>query len=89
MALGARGADVVRLVLGDTVRVLSLGMVLGLIGAAALTRALASLLFGVTPLDAVTFVTAPAVLCAAALLASAAPAWKAARTDPALALRQD
>jgi putative ABC transport system permease protein len=89
MALGARGADVVRLVLGDTVRVLSLGMVLGLIGAAALTRALASLLFGVTPLDAVTFVTAPAVLCAAALLASAAPAWKAARTDPAIALRQD
>jgi ABC-type lipoprotein release transport system permease subunit len=43
----------------------------------------------VTPLDAVTFVAAPAVLYAAALLASAAPAWKAARTDPAVALRQE
>jgi putative ABC transport system permease protein len=89
MALGARGADVVRLVLGDAVRVVSIGVVLGLVGAAALTRALAALLFGVTPLDAVTFVAAPAVLCAAALLASAAPAWKAARTDPAVALRQE
>jgi putative ABC transport system permease protein len=89
MALGASGADVMRLVLGDAVRIVSVGMALGVVGAAALTRTLASLLFGVTPLDAITLVAAPGTLCAAALLASAAPAWKAARTEPALALRQE
>jgi putative ABC transport system permease protein len=89
MALGARGADIVRLMLDDAVWVLSIGTVLGLVGAAALTRAMTTLLFGITPLDPITFVAAPAVLCATALAASAAPSWMAARTDPALALRQE
>ncbi len=89
MAIGARGSDIMRLVLGGAIRVVFVGTVIGLAGATALARALTSLLFGVTPLDAVTFAAAPTVLCTAALLASAVPAWKAARTDPALALRQD
>ncbi len=87
MALGARGSDVMRLVLGEVIGVLGAGTALGLIGAAASTRVLDSLLFRVTPLDPLTFAAAPAALCVAALIASAAPAWRAVRTDPAVALR--
>jgi hypothetical protein len=47
------------------------------------------LLFGITPLDPITFAAAPAVLFVAALAASAAPAWMAARTDPAVVLHQE
>jgi putative ABC transport system permease protein len=89
MALGARAADVVRLVLREAAGVIALGTVTGLVAAAALTRALASLLFGVTPFDAVAFTAAPAILCVTALLASVAPAWRAASTDPAVALHDD
>jgi putative ABC transport system permease protein len=88
LALGARGADVMRLVLGEAIVVLVAGTAIGLLAAAAATRTLSSLLFRVAPLDPMTFVGAPAILCAAALFASAAPAWKAARTDPAVALRE-
>jgi len=87
MALGARTGDVLRLVLGEAIAVLSAGTAVGLLGAAASSRAVESLLFRVTPLDPFTFAAAPAILCAAALAAAAAPAWKAARTDPATALK--
>jgi len=60
-----------------------------LLGATALTRTVAALLFSVEPLDAASFVAAPVVLAATALAACAVPAWRAARVDAAVALRQD
>jgi putative ABC transport system permease protein len=63
--------------------------VLGLAGAVALTRYLQSMLFGVTPLDAVTFVTVPLAFAAVAAVASCVPAYRATRVDPILALRAD
>ena len=89
MALGAQTLDVMRLVLSGGLRITLFGVAAGVVGAAALTRTLESLLFGVKPLDPVTFVAAPLVLAAIALLASALPALRAARVDPAVALRQD
>ena len=88
-ALGARSGDLQRLVLREAVLIAGAGIAIGLIAAAALTRALASLLFGVKPLDAITFVSAAALLGGAALAASIVPAWRAARVDPAVTLRQD
>ena len=89
MALGARFEDVLRLVIAGGLKMTAAGTLIGLAGAAALTRYLASLLFGVKPLDAVTFLAAPAVLAAVALVACTIPAIRAARVSPAEALRQD
>ena len=89
MALGARAADVVGLVLGDAAKMTAAGVVIGLAGAAALTRLLGELLFGVTPLDAPTFVATAGVLAASALSACAVLAIRAARVEPAAALRQE
>ena len=89
MALGARRRDVLRLVLGEAIRVVLAGAAVGVVAAAALGRVLTTLLFGVTSYDVVSFALAPSALIAAALLASAVPAWRAARTDPAVALRQE
>ncbi len=88
-ALGAQAADILGLVLAGGARMLAVGLVLGLGAAAVLTRSLASLLFGVQPLDPISFVTAPIVLTIVAMIACAAPAWRAARVDPSVALRQD
>jgi len=89
MALGARSADVLRMVMGIGLRIALTGIALGLAGAAALTRSLAALLYGVKPGDPVTFVVTPLVLAVVALLACAAPALRASRVDPAEALRQE
>jgi putative ABC transport system permease protein len=88
-ALGAQAADILTLVLAGGARMLAAGLVLGVGAAAVLTRYLASLLFGVQPLDPISFVTAPIVLTIVAAIACAAPAWRAARVDPSVALRQD
>jgi putative ABC transport system permease protein len=88
-ALGARSADLRRMVVREALRIAGAGIAIGLIAAAVLTRSLASLLFGVKPLDAITFVSAAVLLGFAAVAASAIPAWRAARVDPAVALRQD
>ncbi|MGC1607077.1 MAG: hypothetical protein WA748_16240, partial [Candidatus Acidiferrum sp.] len=61
----------------------------GLIGAAALTRVMTSLLFGVSSTDALTFVAVPAMLAAVALAATVIPAWRATRVDPMVALREE
>src|SRR3954470_8768282 len=89
MALGARASHVVALVVSDAVKMTGAGVVIGLLAAAGLTRFLSSLLFGVQPLDAATFVTTAGVLGVSALVACAAPALRAARVDPAVALRQE
>jgi len=89
VALGATTRDILRLVVRSGVKLAGTGVAIGLFAAALLTRTLASLLFGVTPLDPVTFVTAPAVLAVTALAACVAPAMRAIRVDPAVTLRQE
>jgi len=89
MALGAQVRDVLRLVVSQGMRMASVGIVLGLLGAFALTRVLASLLLGVGTTDAVTFVGVVALLTAVALLACYIPARRAARVNPLVALRHE
>jgi putative ABC transport system permease protein len=89
MALGARAADVVALVLGGALKMTAAGVAIGLVAAAALTRFLDTLLFAVKPTDPLTFVATAAVLALTALGACAAPAWRATRVEPAVALRQE
>ena len=87
MALGAQPGKVLGLVLGSGLLLTSLGIVIGLAGAFALTRVLAGLLFGVTPTDPLTFVTVAFLLTAVATFASYIPARRATRVDPLVALR--
>jgi ABC-type antimicrobial peptide transport system permease subunit len=87
-ALGASTLDVIGLAVGSAVRLIAAGTIIGLILAALLGRLLASLLFGVQPLDFVTFVSVAVVLALSAALAMIAPAWNATRVDPAVALRE-
>jgi predicted permease len=89
MALGARPGDVVRLVVRQGMELAVIGMAAGLIGAVALTRLMASLLFGVAPTDPLTFSAIALILAGAALLATAIPALRAASLDPLIALRQE
>ena len=89
MALGARASDVARLVLREGMAPVALGGLAGLIAAALAARALRTMLFGVTPLDPVSFAAAPALLAAVALLACYLPARRATRVDPLVALRDD
>jgi len=77
------------LVLADARRVIALGIVVGLVSAAALARSLGSFLFGVEPLDAATFVSVAVVLGFSAALATAIPALRAARVDPVEAFRNE
>ena len=89
VALGATRRDILGLVVGTGLNIAGAGALLGLAGAALLTRTLTSLLFGVTPLDPITFVGAPIVLVATALFASVLPALRAVAVDPAATLRQE
>ena len=68
-------------------RLIALGLAIGLIAAAALTRYLGTLLYNVKPLDPLTFIAVPVVLIVTAAFAVAAPAWRAARVDPVVAFR--
>jgi putative ABC transport system permease protein len=89
IALGARSQDVFALVLKDAARLALIGIALGLAGALWVTRLLASMLYGVSAHDPVTYVGAFAILTTVALTASAIPARRATRCDPLLALRHD
>lgn len=89
MVMGAPAARVVGMVVRETLLVSFAGCAAGIAGAFALSRFLQSLLFGVTAHDAVAFAILPAILLAAAALAAAVPAWRAARIDPALTLREE
>jgi putative ABC transport system permease protein len=88
-ALGANTADVLRVVVRGAVPMVAIGAVAGLALSVAAGRLVTSLLFGVRPLDAATFATVVIILTATAALAIIAPAWRAARIDPAVALRAE
>jgi predicted permease len=88
-ALGARPADVFRLVIGESMRLVLWGLVLGLVGTLGLARVLQTLLFGVGPYDPLTIAAVLGALGLAALLGSSIPALRAARVDPLVALRQE
>jgi predicted permease len=87
MALGAQSGDIIGLVLRQGMELAAIGIVAGLAGAAALTRVMASLLFGVSTKDLVTFVSVPALLAVVAFAATVVPAWRIASVDPVVALR--
>ena len=89
IALGATRQAVVRMLVGDGLRLVALGLPLGLILAAILSRSLSALLYGVTPGDPLTFVVIAAGVTAIALLASYLPARRALGINPADALRLD
>ena len=89
MALGARGVDVVGLLMRESLRRVAAGVGLGLLAALGVTRALTAMLFEVAPYDATTFVATALLLVAVALLATWVPARRATKVDPMVALRYE
>jgi putative ABC transport system permease protein len=89
IALGASRERVLRMVLGNAMRLALAGVVVGLLASIALSRTLASLLFDLSPTDPMTFAAVGIGLSVVALLASYLPAWRATRVDPVVALRAD
>ena len=87
--MGASPGKILRLVLRQGVRLVLIGLVLGMLGASLLGRALSSQLYGVTPVDTGTFAVMSLVLGATALAACVVPALRAVRVDPLRALRAD
>jgi putative ABC transport system permease protein len=89
MALGARPVDTLRLIFVESMTLVLLGVLLGLVGAYGVTRVLNNLLFGVSSTDPFTFAAVTLLLCSVALLASYIPARRAMRVDPIVALHYD
>lgn len=89
VALGAAGSDIRRMVLRQGAGVVLAGVAIGLAGAAALSRLMSAILFEVSAMDPITFLVAPALLVAVAVLATWLPARRAARVDPVEALRAE
>jgi ABC-type antimicrobial peptide transport system permease subunit len=89
LALGASRESVTRLVLAQGLRPALAGLLIGMVGAFALTRFMSTLLFGITPTDPPTFVAVSTLLIAVAALASYVPARRATKVDPVRALRQE
>jgi putative ABC transport system permease protein len=88
-ALGASLADIVGLVVGQGIRVVGLGALLGLLLALAGSRLVASLLYGVAPRDPSSLAVVVLILIVVAAVASSIPAWRASRADPLEALKAD
>src|SRR5258708_37954180 len=89
MALGAARADVLKMVAGGAARLAGAGVLGGVAGAAALTRLMRTLLFGVSPTDVQTFVLVAALLTLVALAPAYLPARHATRVDPTVTLRTE
>ena len=89
VALGAGSGDVLRMILGQGLRTIFIGVAIGIAGSLALTRTAESLLFGVTPTDPLTFSGVTLLLVGAALLACFVPAQRATKVDPMVALRYE
>jgi putative ABC transport system permease protein len=89
LALGAPRRNILRLILGQGLKLTLAGMTLGMAGSLALTKVMAQLLYGVTTADPPTFILVSLTLAGAALLACWLPARRATRVDPLIALRSD
>ena len=89
LALGAQPGDVLAMVLRQGMRLVALGLVIGLFGAFALSRVLQSLLYGTTPTDLPTYAAVALLLGAVALVATWLPARRATRVDPVVALQAE
>jgi putative ABC transport system permease protein len=89
LALGAQQSQVFKLILGHGLKIITIGLVLGLAGAFVLTRLIRGLLFNVTPSDPLTFVFVSVILFVIAMLAAGIPARRATRVDPLIALRNE
>ncbi len=89
IALGAQRLDILRMAVGEGMRIVFIGLASGLVGAAILTRLFRSMLFGVEPSDPITFVSVSAILASVALFACYIPAKRATRVDPLAALREE
>jgi len=88
-ALGAQTSSVLRMVLAQGIRVVGVGIVLGLFGALALTQLMKQSLFQVSAADPATYLAVIGILAAVALVAAALPAWRASKVDPLVALRYE
>jgi ABC-type antimicrobial peptide transport system permease subunit len=89
MALGAGARDIQRLILGQTLRPVAVGLLLGVAAAAAVVRFLQSILFGISPYDPLVFIGAPLLMLAIALAAAFLPTRRAVRVDPSAVLRAE
>jgi putative ABC transport system permease protein len=89
MALGALRLDILRMTLGEGMRIVVIGLASGLVGAAIMTRFFRSMLFDVGPADPITFLSVSAILAGVALFACYIPAKRATRVDPLVALREE
>jgi len=89
MALGAGRLDVLKMIVRQGMTLVAVGLALGIVGAIALTRVMASLLFEVTPKDPLTFTVVAVFLALVALLACYIPARRATKVDPLVALRYE
>jgi len=89
MAVGAQAGEIFRMIIGEGLKLSLVGLVLGLVGALWLGRAISSLLFGVTATDSLTFVTVSLLLTAVAATACYFPARRAMKIDPIVALRRE
>jgi putative ABC transport system permease protein len=89
IALGASVSDVMRLVATDAARTIGAGAIIGLVAAVLVSRTIATLLFGVAPVDPLSFAAATSVLLLTAAVAEASPVLRAARTDPLVTFRDE
>jgi len=89
LALGARKSELKWMFVRSALVLTATGVAIGVVAAAILTQSIKSLLFGISPLDPLTYVAVPLVLCGAAMLASYMPACRAAGVNPVQALRAD
>jgi ABC-type antimicrobial peptide transport system permease subunit len=89
MALGAERGHVMKLIVGQGLKLVLLGLALGIAGALAMTRFLKTMLFGISPTDPMTFGSIAVMLTAVALLACWIPARRATKVDPLVALRHE
>jgi ABC-type antimicrobial peptide transport system permease subunit len=88
-AIGASRRHIVALIVREGMQAVGVGLLVGLVSSALTARLLEGSLFGILPLDPVSFLLAPVALGVVAIVASALPAWRAARVDPVRALRVD